>query len=358
MFLVPYPIESAPSQRYRFEQYLEHLSENGFSWDFYAFFDQSTWDVLYKEEHFSIKIAGTIFGLAKRFLLLFRIRKYNWVFIHREAIPFGPPWYEWVLHRIFNKRLIYDFDDAIWLKQTSEANTWAGLVKPRDKTAKICGMSEKICVGNFYLASYARNYNQHVTVIPTTINTTSKHSQVKKHNANDKIVIGWTGTHSTIPYLDLVVDAIAALERSYSIRFMIICDKPPDFKLKSMEFKEWSKEEEVEDLMQFDIGLMPLPKSEWALGKCGLKALQYMALGIPAVVTGFGANVHIVTHGVEGFQCHSESDWVKYIEMLIINSKLRKQMGVQGREKVVNKYSVESNFQSFVSLFGSGSSNG
>ncbi|MGZ9928063.1 glycosyltransferase, partial [Escherichia coli] len=57
------------------------------------------------------------------------------------------------------------------------------------------------------------------------------------------------------------------------------------------------------------MGLMPLPETEWALGKCGFKAIQYMALGIPAVVSGIGANKVIVPNGQAGYLCTTQDDW-------------------------------------------------
>lgn len=350
LFLVPYPFGFAPSQRYRFEQYLKILSQNGHSWSLEPFFDQRTWDGLYKKQPL-VKVRGTIFGFARRLLLLFRVRKYTWVFIHREAIPFGPPWYEWVVVKIFRRKLIYDFDDAIWLKPESVANSLTNYFRPGTKTSTICRISDKVCVGNRYLASYAERYNRNVKVIPTTIDTISQHAAVKEHKNSREITIGWTGSHSTLPYLDLVAPVIKDLGRLYKFNFLVICDVRPTLVLNCLEYRKWKKKTEIEDLLDIDIGLMPLPKNEWSNGKCGLKALQYMALGIPALVTPVGVNKQIVDHSINGFHCRSREDWRLFIERLISNACERQKMGHNGREKVVKHYSVGSQSDAFHSLF-------
>lgn len=300
-----------------------------------------------------MKVRGTILGLLRRLRLLLEIRRYNWVFIHREAIPVGPPWYEWILVKIFKKKLIYDFDDAIWLKPQSVANSLTNYFRPGTKTSTICRISDKVCVGNRYLALYAERYNRNVKVIPTTIDTVGWHATVKEHKNDREITIGWTGSHSTLTYLHLVVPVIKDLGRLYKFRFLVICDVRPTLDLNCLVYKKWKKKTEIEDLLGIDIGLMPLPKTEWAKGKCGLKALQYMALGIPALVTPVGVNRQIVDHNVNGFHCTSEEEWRSSIERLITNPNKRRKMGYNGREKVVEYYSVGSQSSAFHSLFSS-----
>ena len=351
LFLTPYPFGFAPSQRFRFEQYLDTLTLNGHHYRIEAFFDTRAWENLYRKGHFFLKAAGAVSGFVRRLTLLFKIPGYSIVFIHREAIPFGPPWYEWVIARILQKKIIYDFDDAIWIKQASDSNPWTSWLKPATKTSRICRLSWKVCVGNEFLASYARFYNRKTIKIPTTIDTVSIYKTLKRHKPTGKVTIGWSGSHSTLPYLDEVVNVIRKLEGSIEIRFLVICNKAPSIVLNSLEYIEWNKETEVQDLLQIDIGLMPLVSTEWSEGKCGLKALQYMALGIPALVTPIGVNEHIVGHNVHGFHCNSSEDWYRYIELLIRKPTLREQLGYRGREKVKRCYSVASNCDSFLSLF-------
>ena len=120
---------------------------------------------------------------------------------------------------------------------------------------------------------------------------------------------------------------------------------------KSLRFVPWSKETEIQDLLQFDIGLMPLTDDVWAKGKCGFKALQYMALCIPVLASPVGVNTIIIDDHINGFLCDSTTEWEENIQTLIEDQELRKRMGEKGREKVVQHYSVESNSSNFLSLF-------
>jgi glycosyltransferase involved in cell wall biosynthesis len=350
LFLAPYPENLAASQRYRFEQYLDTLREAGFQLELAPFFRKETWEVLYKQGHWVQKIIGTLVGLTNRFLLLFKVSKFDWIFIHREALPFGPPVYEWILTKLLRKKIVFDFDDAIWIHQASRGNALISHLKSPDKTATICELSKKVVAGNYYLEGYAKKRNLNVQVIPTTIDT-EYHDQTKNHTEKEVVTLGWTGTHSTLPYLQLLIRPLKQLERRYPVKLLVIADQKAELEIQSVEFRTWSIEAEVEDLLDIDIGLMPLPETEWAKGKCGLKALQYMALGIPAVVSSVGVNQEIVTHGKHGFCCGTESEWEKYLEILIQDIELRNRMGRLGRSKVEQLYSVKANKSNYLSLF-------
>ncbi|HRG11381.1 MAG TPA: glycosyltransferase, partial [Cyclobacteriaceae bacterium] len=130
-----------------------------------------------------------------------------------------------------------------------------------------------------------------------------------------------------------------------------IADKPPQLNLKFVEFVAWNKETEIEDLIQIDIGLMPLTDDAWAKGKCGFKALQYLALGIPAVVSPVGVNTTIVNHGITGFVCSTDAEWLSGLRTLISDVELQNRMGQQGRTIVEQHYSVLANTSTFVGLF-------
>jgi glycosyltransferase involved in cell wall biosynthesis len=144
---------------------------------------------------------------------------------------------------------------------------------------------------------------------------------------------------------------ICRLKQSNDFKFQIIADKDPGFGHCSYEFISWNKQTEINDLLQFDIGLMPLPDTDLARGKCAFKAIQYMALGIPAVVSDVGANSEVVDDGVNGFVCHNEVEWTNALQNLLTDELLRARMGANARSKIVAKYSVEATTKLFVSLF-------
>ena len=354
LFLVPYPLGKAPSQRFRFEQYLETLKEKKHSYIVQSFLDEDAWTRIYKRGNLFLKVVDIVRGYLRRFLILFKTSAFDVVFIHREAAPLGPPFFEWFIARVLRKKIVYDFDDAIWIPNTSEENKIIANLKWHQKVGSICNWSYKVSCGSEYLCSFANRHNGHAIYNPTTIDTEHLHNPglYEARNKRDKkITIGWTGSHSTLHYLDELVPILAKLEDSLPFRFVVIANKNPELPIKSFEFKTWDVSSEIEDLLEFDIGIMPLRPDQWSEGKCGFKALQYMSLGIPAVVSPVGVNKEIVTHGVEGYHCTTDSDWESHLAALIQDEGLRKQLGSNGRKKVEEQFSVLANQERFLSLF-------
>lgn len=357
LFLVPYPLKQAPSQRFRFEQYFETLQRNDVAYYVQSFLAENTWRIFYKSGKPAIKALAILNGFWKRFRILFKLSDYKFIFIHREATPIGPPIFEWLIAKVFRKKIIYDFDDAIWLTDRKDESVFLRLLKWRTKVAQICRWSHKVSCGNEYLCLFARQFNSHVVYNPTTIDTELLHNEtlhtlVDGFNAKkEAITIGWTGSHSTLKYLAEIETVLQCLERKFpTLRFLLIADRKPDLQLQNMDFVAWNKETEVSDLIKIDIGIMPLPNDEWANGKCGFKALQYMSLKIPTVADPVGVNKTIIQQGVNGFLPTNLAEWEQYLTLLIKDEQLRKNIGEAGRATVVNRYSVLSNSETFTAL--------
>ena len=352
LFLVPYPPGRAPPQRFRFEQYLHALTAHGHYYHLVPFLSVATWNILYKPGHAAAKALGILGGFARRVGLLFAVPAYDFVFVHREAAPIGPPVFEWVIAKVLGKKIIYDFDDAIWLANTSEANKIAAGVKWHHKVADICRWAYKNSCGNNYLADYARQFNSNAIVNPTTIDTVHLHNQVRDQTAPGRFVIGWTGTHSTLKYLDQVVPVLAKLEaEGMDFEFRVISNQPPMLPLRSLVFLPWRKDTEIADLLGFHVGLMPLENDLWAKGKCAFKALQYMALGIPALVSPVGMNTEVVQHGLNGFVCATPVEWEASLRQLLADASLRQHLGQAARATIEQRYSVRANTPNFLQLF-------
>lgn len=351
VFLAPYPFGKAPSQRFRFEHFIPKLVKAGHEVRFEGFLDDDGWDILYSRGNHLKKVAALLRGVWRRAVLLFQLHKYDMAFVHREAMPLGPPVYEWIMAKVIGLRFIYDYDDAIWLPNTSKENKIAAWLKWHHKVASICQWAATVSAGNEYLAAFARPYNDSVVVLPTVVDT-SIHTIKSEKVAGRKIVVGWTGSHSTLPYLDELVPILQQLEASYDFEFLVIADKNPQLPIKGFRFLAWSKESEIDDLAQIDIGVMPLHDDEWAKGKCGFKAIQFLALGIPAVVSPVGVNAQIVTHGESGFLCSTPSEWADALAKLLDSADLRTGLGNHGRQRIEEAYSVSSQEKLFFSLFG------
>jgi glycosyltransferase involved in cell wall biosynthesis len=356
LFLVPYPLGESPSQRFRFEQYFNILEQAGYSYTVQSFLSVEDWKVFFGRGRAFVKLRALAFGFGRRVIALFKSPMYDFVFIHREAAPLGPPIFEWILAKILRRRIIYDFDDAIWLTDRQNESWLLKAAKWRSKVSSICRWAYKVSCGNQYLCDYAKRFSRNVIYNPTTIDTNHLHNR-RLYNPSDhtgtKIKIGWTGSHSTLKYLEDLKPVLQKVMTDYSsAEFIVIADRAPVLKgVPSFRFVPWNSETEIKDLLQLDIGIMPLPDDEWANGKCGFKALQYMALEFPALASPVGVNTKIITHGVNGFLCHSLQEWEETLKLLIEDPVLRGKIGTAGRKTIVENYSVTSNSKNFLSLF-------
>lgn len=329
---------------------MDFLEDRGIEYKISSFWDEKGWSVLYKKGAVVSKMLATFRGLIRRYALLFTAFKYDRIFIHRELYPLGPQIVEFVLAKVYKKKIIYDFDDAVWLPNYAANNAKFAFIKSYGHVKKLCKYAYRLSVGNDYLADFGRQYNKNVVVNPTTIDTENYHNQIKNQDSKE-FVIGWTGTHSTLRYLTEMVPLFKRLEQEFEFKLVIISDKDPEFDLDSLVFVKWQKETEIEDLLRFNIGLMPLVDDKWANGKCGFKALQYMSLGIPAIVSPVGVNTKIVDHEVNGYVCDTIEEWENTLRLVLSDKKKVKEVAKNSRRKIIDNYSVLSNKENFIQLF-------
>lgn len=350
LILCPYPRGGAPGQRFRYEMYLDELKDYNLEYVIQPFLDEATNRILFEYGMFFKKAFGVLRGYWRRFLTLFKVRKFDFVFIFREASPLGPPVFEWIITKLLRKKIIYDFDDAIFLPFKSESNSITNLFKFTRKVNSICKWSYKISCGNAYLANYAESYNSSVYILPTVVDTELTHNRLKVHEGIATNV-GWTGSHSTNFLIKLVVPAIKNLQKKYNLNFIVISSLRPEFAGINSSFIKWNKESEIEDLFKIDIGIMPLTDDNWTRGKCGFKAIQYLSLGIPAVVSPVGVNSEIIKPDITGYLANNILEWEQYLEQLIQDPELRNRIGENGRIHVEGNYSKRSTLLAFVDLF-------
>lgn len=351
IFLAPYPYDSVASQRFRFEQYFEVLNEKQILFSFYSFYTSWAYHALISADKIVILIAGILYGYLLRFYHVYRCLHFDYVFIHRELTPFGPPLFEWIIVSVLKKKVIYDFDDAIWLADDQDKHKIMIWLKWYSKVKFICKKSFRISTGNQFLRDYAAFLHNDVIINPTTINTShTRHILVNHHRT--PITIGWTGSHSTLKYLDIIRGSLQKiLTINTQVNFLIICNKKPSWHINGMDFVYWDKKTEWEDLAKIHIGLMPLTNDEWAEGKCGFKILQYFSVGIPALASPVGVNKQIIRHRMNGFLCDNQEDWYTYLSILINDEKLRQTMGLAGKRLVNDQFSRDINRDNFLGLF-------
>jgi glycosyltransferase involved in cell wall biosynthesis len=288
-------------------------------------------------------------SIWKRFREILSASKYDIVFVQRESFMLGTSFFE----KQFAKRtkLLFDFDDSIWMQNISEANKRFSFLKNADKTKDIITKADLVFAGNQYLAGYAKQFNKNVVIVPTTIDTEIyKPVQLMQ---KEKICIGWSGSITTIEHMETKREALTRVKNKYGdkVYFKIIGDGNYYNSDLQVQGLPWKKETEITDMAEFDIGIMPLPDSEWAKGKCGLKGLQYMALGIPTLMSPVGVNTEIIQQGENGFLAGTDDEWVEKISLLIESFELRRKLGAAGCKTVEEKYSVHTHQKIYQKYF-------
>ena len=255
LLLVPYPLHESPSQRFRFEQYFDALQQNGYQYKVQSFLDSDNWRIFFSNRGGLSKLGVLAVGFAKRIKILFKSPMYDFIFIHREAAPIGPPFLEWILTKVFRKKIIYDFDDAIWLTDRENESWILKRVKWRSKVSSICKWAYKVSCGNEYLCDYALQFNKNVIYNPTTIDTENLHNralyEVDKRPEN-KVRIGWTGSHSTVKYLQEIEVVLKKVLHDYgNVELRVIGDKAPLLtSIPDVKFIPWNGVTEIKDLLQ------------------------------------------------------------------------------------------------------------
>jgi len=351
LILCTYPNGVAAGQRFRFEQYLGVLRNAGMEVTVAPFLPTWVWPILYQRGHILRKSLAVLEGLARRALLLLRATRYDYVYIHLEAAPLGPPLIEWCLFAL-GRKVIYDVDDAIFISRTSTANRLAAPLKWRSKVQYVARKSRRVTACNPFLVNWASEFNRDVVLVPTTIDP-AYHFRTKPRAVGARPVIGWTGSRSNLKYLDLVVPALLKLQETHEFTFRVICDIAPDLPgIKHLEFIPWRLESEIEDLEALDIGLMPVPDGLWEKGKVGFKAIQYSAMETVPVASGVGSGAEVVLHEKTGFLVkNTESEWLHALRWLLDHPERWPVLGAAAREHIIEKYSVPSLAQTYIGLF-------
>jgi glycosyltransferase involved in cell wall biosynthesis len=347
--LSPSLYDTSPGQRFRLEQWAPYLNQRGVEIDFQSFESEELHSLLYQPGRAARKVRLVLSAFARRLRLVRAVREYDAVYVFREAALLGPPLIERLIHRR-GIPVVYDFDDAVFVPYKSPSNGYLSLLKFPGKTRAICRLAAHVMAGNDYLAEYAGQVNNRVTIVPTTIDT-GKYTLRPKRTESRNLVIGWSGSYSTVQHLDTLRSALQRLAHSELFRLRVI--GTPTYELGGVEIEatKWRSETEVDDLSGIDIGVMPLPEDLWSRGKCGLKALQYMALGIPTICSPVGVNSQIIKDGDNGFLASTDSEWIDRLTMLLRSRELRTRIGLAGRKTVEERYSAESQVSRVYSVF-------
>ncbi len=349
LFLLPYPTGTVPAQRLKFEQYFTLLQEKGYNIECNSFIDKDFYTILYKHGHLIEKSWRTLKAYLHRFALLKQVRNYDLVYLFQWGVPYGPVLFEYLLFKK-NVPVLYDIDDPVFLPHASEANWFLKRFKNSDRVSYMISHASATVVTTDFLAEYAKMFSSSVTYIPTTIDT-SRFCPKTDYGNEASVTIGWSGSHSTLVYLNALENVFKRLAAQYPhLRFKVVGDDSYTMPGVEIEAYRWSSEAEEELHRDIDIGVYPLPNLEWVQGKFGGKTLIYMAMGIPVVAQRTHNNAKVIIEGETGFLAESEDEWFNALSTLVEDAKLRKKMGKAGRLRVENDFSVRKNASRYFRL--------
>jgi glycosyltransferase involved in cell wall biosynthesis len=352
LFLVPYPTQG-PSARLRVEQFLPYLSRLGIEYSVKPFYSSPFYSILYRRGNTIKKIFHFSASSLRRICDVASAPFYSVIFIHREVFPIGPPVLEFILFML-GRKIIFDYDDAIYLPPQG-SSTIVRMLKCPWKTGFIAKYSRALIVGNEFLFGHARATNKNISIIPTCIDTDTYAAGSRSgRETGDGVVIGWIGSHTTQVFLNELKGVFVDLLNRYSnLKIHLIGGRVDDLKHERLIEKEWSLERERQDMEEFDIGIMPMPDTDWTRGKCAFKLILYMSFGIPVVASPVGVNRDIVRDGENGYLVSSSREWEERLSRLIDDGSLRMMMGKNGRALAVREYSLTANAPKFVEVVSS-----
>ena len=340
--LSPVPYEGAGC-RFRVAQYIPYLESQGIDLTIAPFYSREFFELVYRPGHYLEKGAHFLRQTAARFATVARRGRHDLVFIYREAFPIGPPLIEATLAAL-KMPLVYDFDDAVFLENTSDANRRVARLKCPGKIASIIRRCDQVIAGNEYLAAFARRHNASVHVIPTSVDVDLFVPRADAPAPGAPPVVGWIGTPTTAAYLESLGPVLQALARDRDLVFRVAgANAAVRIPGVHIDHRPWSLDREVELFNTCDIGVYPLRDEEWAKGKCGFKAIQFMACGVPVVAAAVGVNREIVDDGVNGFLASTADEWQAKLRRLLDDPQLRQRMGAAGRRTIQERYSTHVN---------------
>jgi glycosyltransferase involved in cell wall biosynthesis len=313
--------DAVPSARFRVRQYIAALREMGIS-----FREMRTHTTAYPPSQRILRPAWAAARLVELTPAVARSRHYDCVFLQRSMVSSFVTLEAWT-----GRPRVFDVDDAIHLRRGGEASR------------RLAAISHTVIAGNSWLADWYYRWNRNVVILPTAVDS-DVYRPIPQRPDSEVVTVGWIGTSSNHPYLLAIEDAICdALEAQPRLSLKVVSDRPPPFRRLDRNrwtFVRWSEADEVQELQSMEIGIMPLADSDWARGKCSFKMLQYMACGIPVVVSPVGMNLEVLAQAELGIAATNRRQWADALCDLVASAELRAQMGSAGRQVVERRYAT------------------
>jgi glycosyltransferase involved in cell wall biosynthesis len=326
----------AASSRLRTYQYIPYLRAAGAEISVAPFFDAAYLQQLYAENS-RRRYVEVGKAYIRRLRALFGVRRYSVVWVEKELFPFLPASFEAFL-RLMRVPYVVDYDDATFHTYDHHRRSLVRILLSNKLDPLLRG-AQTVAVGNSYLEAYVSAHGARAVVrIPTTVDI--QRYSVRPAPSDQELRIGWIGTPKTVKYLELLFAPLRKVARKRRLRLVTIGAPSLGDIGVPVEQHDWSSETEAQLLSSLHLGVMPLPDEPWERGKCGYKLIQYMACGRPVIASPVGVNTDIVTPQV-GFLASTDEEWVTSIEALANDRNLRDLIGVSGRQRVEQEYTVQ-----------------
>jgi glycosyltransferase involved in cell wall biosynthesis len=344
--LCTYPLEAAAT-RFRLTQFVEPLRMRGIEVDVSPFLGTDLFEALYAPGAFATKALRLGMPLLRRLFEFIGAGRYDLLLVQREAMLFGPPVVEWLLTNLRGLPLVLDLDDATYVHYESPRyGRLAQALKFLGKTDRLIQRADLVVCGNRFIAEHAAGLGATTVVLPTVVDTEVFRP---RHGRRDSgmITLGWIGTHSTFPFLEMLFPVLERLALRHRFRLKVVGAGRRDVAVNgvAVECVEWRLDREVDDFRSLDIGLYPLAvtrsaSEEWIRGKSGFKAIQYMAVGIPFVMSPLGVCAEMGVPGTTHFNASSDAMWYDALDRLLSDAQLRETMGAASRTYCLRNYTL------------------
>jgi glycosyltransferase involved in cell wall biosynthesis len=329
--LASYPVEAA-SSRFRIAQFIEPFAARGIDLTFSPFLDAPLFASLYRPAKLLARLPRLVLRTVARLGAAFR--RADVIFVQREAMLFGPPLIEWLAARVRRRPLVLDLDDATWIAYRSPVyGRLATLLKWPSKTDRLIRWARVVTCGSPNIAAYAASLGAETVLVPTVADTRLFHP--RQTPPPEVPVVGWIGTHGTYPFLQRLLPLFERLAREVRFELVIIGSGG------KADTRPWNLEREADDFRSLDVGVYPIGDDAWSAAKSGFKAIQYMASGVPFVMTPAGVCATMGIPGETHLLAASGDEWLDALRRLLTDPTLRARMGRAGRAFAERHYSVE-----------------
>lgn len=332
----------AAATRHRLDALRDALDARGLGLCIVTLLENREFERWYADRSQGRRAARLLFGALRMSVRALSARAPAVIFVQREACLAGPEVIERAALAWHGCPLVFDLDDAVWLPQHHRSSTplLSAALRSTGKTERLLRRADLVVAGSRYLETEAVRRGARRTVYAPTVVDLARWRPLPERASGalrdpSAPVIGWVGTHTTAPQLELAAPALRRL-RAEGHRFRVrVVGAGPGFTLPGLEIETapWRESTEIADFQSIDIGLAPMYDMEWTRGKCAFKQIQYMSVGVPFVTSPIGATREVVDDGVEGLYATNDQEWYDALHRLLVDDSLRARLSAAGRAR-------------------------